>query len=351
MSRSQCAWFVTAAVLFAANGTIALLLLSGGREHVAAARARDVAAEDERSKALSVDLTEPGIGDAWVGSAEQLQREAVLAAVSVCGTLRVPSEWRLDMPTLMLEEGNVSWPCSLMQRVQGSNGVFEWCFDGVKPATYRLSVTEVGFGIRLEVGSQPMSCVVVEVPPPAAVLVRVFDAVLEEDIDVWIFSWDAGALSPGCVAIFDPDARGYRLRAPVGPIEVSAMCSLHGHVQQWAHFQVLPGQNEFVLELAKPMGVRVVLRDGESRFAPPTVLRNWLLSLASSVGTIAEGLDGGQVLSTMGHSDETIFYVDRPGSYRVVIPDVEGYEPVAEQRVDVALEELADLVVDLVRKP
>lgn len=265
-----------------------------------------------------------------------------LQRVEVSGRLIVPREWNWSMPTLTLvpQSGPRRMshpPCTYMTRVAESDGVFDWAFSDVYPGTYTMRLLEVAYGEALEVGPEGRSDVVFKIPPPADVLVRVFDEGPATEVEVRHLGWQSGP-GPQDSALFDADARGYRFRAPVGAIDVAAFADCHDHALRSHRFQVAPGTNEFVIALELPTGVRLVLRDGRRELTSP-----WETSI--------EGIDGGTCNWISGGGEGKHFYVDRPGRYRVVIPSLEGYEPILDQIVDVRLGEMTPLIVELVRKP
>jgi hypothetical protein len=61
-------------------------------------------------------------------------------------------------------------------------------------------------------------------------------------------------------------------------------------------------------------------------------------------------LDGGRLVSEQEDGGVVRVMVDRPGTYRVALPSIEGYRPVPPQEVVVGDELLSEVRIDLVRR-
>ncbi len=232
---------------------------------------------------------------------------------------------------------------SRMQLVDGKPGVVRWSAGRVRPGTYRLKVSGLGYQRQIEVGPSGARDVRIEIGEPADVAVRAVDSETGEDVDIaqmdWSLKLDDGHRGSGEDVERDAGDGKFHFRAPTGEIVLSLHDARFGWTQETV--RIHRGQKEHTLRLERACGFRVLLKDGDA-----TVPINW-----PSHKLEAKRTDGTGEASGWG-SDETGFRVtvSAPGLYQVTLGPIEGYEPIPVQEVAVKPREFVELVVKLARK-
>lgn len=278
----------------------------------------------------------------------------VLASVPMGGRLIVPTAWgkqdvlmtaRLLGTPLGGQSAHISMPTREMEPVEGQPGTWAWHLPAVQPGRWELGVHRPSFSITIEVGPQGRDDLLLELPEPGRVSLRVVDADSGRPADIESVSWyperPPGVTGGTLESVRrDPDAERFEFLAPQGEIVLHVWADGYEFVEQ--AIRVVPGLNEHVMQMERSCGIVLVLKDGpttipwddaweEAEFAPvvgEASARSW-------------GWDG---------SNRRIG-LETPGAWRVQLPRIPGYLPVPAQVVDVQPGTFATLAVELVRRP
>jgi hypothetical protein len=206
-----------------------------------------------------------------------------------------------------------------------------WAFDG-RTLPWRCTFAVDGDGeIRMEV------------PEPVETLVRLVDiesgAPPEAASVGWYVRLDGRARSHSIHSAEPGEAPGeFRLRSPVGPLQVSAKGPLYLAESRQLDADQLGGVEVF--ELRRAQGIRLRLRDPDGQV--PRLSNYWSIEFTPAEGEAAPG----DVLRS-GNEKELRITVAEPGSYRLVFPEFSGFEPVAPRDVEVEPGRLIDVEVTL----
>ena len=272
--------------------------------------------------------------------------------VALSGRLIVPPSWGEEAFALNLEPLDApvtaeNTPPTVRARhmspVDVSRGSYAWSAGRVPPGRYRVEVSPWFYKVLLDVPAGGLTDAEIRVPGPGDVVVHLRDLVTGEPVSLPFLFWSS--VHPeipggGSASVRSTDrVSPFRFRAPLGRIRVSTSIQA-GYQQASQTFEVDAGANELTLHLERSQGIRVVLRDGDA------VVRSRLLTPYR-----AEQIDGiGESVSWGAADGGIIVGVSKPGRYRVTVPDVDGFEPVPVQEVEVPAGETVELVIELKRK-
>ena len=284
-----------------------------------------------------------------------LEAEAPIARVPLAGTLVVAGGWDIDDLALVValvgvarggQQEYVVLRGAELAPIEGEPGSYAWRVEDVQPGIYRVALLEPEVGVDVEVGPTGREDVLVELGPPAAVVVRVVDAETGAELRPQHIHWGPGrADTPRggfdqSLEAVSPDAQGcYSFTAPIGPIDLTMIGATYEFAQE--RFQVGEGVNELTFAVRSACGFVVRLRDGDTAIP-------W----AKNAPLSAEGVDGdgrSSGFSTEG-ADRRV-KVSMPGTYRFDVPRIDGYELVPKQEVVVLPGRYTEHVVELVRVP
>jgi hypothetical protein len=182
---------------------------------------------------------------------------------------------------------------------------------------------------------------------PSITVIHVVDDATDRPVsDVKLF-WNCrrpkestgGGLEP---ATWDADISAFRANAPAGEVE----WSIHGVEHELVSDRftsLVAGPNEITLRVRRNCGVVLYLEDGSHRIAWDDQVQ-WAVSLVRVDGDL-------RVRGAMGGSEShgAYYVVDAPGAYRVTIPPLAGFEPIAPFEVNVPPAGFAEHVVELTR--
>jgi len=223
-------------------------------------------------------------------------------------------------------------------------GVYAWDAGLVQTGRYEINARSVEYGQVFEVGPAGRDDVVLEVPPPVEVTLRVDDAHTGRPAELDSLHWHCerpeGVRGGGLEsATREVGSEVYRLRVPDG---VTVVVTAHG-------FEYTPLQERFVasagLELTytvEPAAVVVVrLLDGDT----PVPWPHDDYGVGEAVGHAGR-------LNVRGRREGALrFNVTEPGRYRLRIPPVAGFEPHGPVVVDAVAGETREVEVGLTRRP
>lgn len=262
----------------------------------------------------------------------ELQPEIVPQVVAVTGTLSVPPEWGLDAFTLIFEDvGPRSWVRGLsidsLERDPDLPGT--WRFDAgeLELGTYVVEVAELGWVTRVDLSGRSAHELVLAVPPPGTATFRVTDASTGEvvgpaDVRAW-WKPEAYDLVEHHDLAYDEGAGSWRVTAPQG-----SEIGIQFQAEHLAHsievrIDDLPTERE--IELRRTSNLVLELFDGDAAVPPEPV---WW---AAMVEVVAK--DGGGEICGRDGFDFTTIKLSEPGTYEVVFPTLEGFQPIPKAEV------------------
>lgn len=247
---------------------------------------------------------------------------------TLAGTVIVPREWdlpgfrlhlRLTSDTVSERDGTRMQSGIELSAVEGRDDAWTFRFEKLVVGTWRVGVSPTMFATFVELPREGVQDCVIEVPKPAVANVRCIDRHTREDIEVESLQWRSSPSYTNQRRQAEPAGRPGRFtfRAPVG--EVSLVARGEGIRHDVERFELLEGENELVLELRRAAGIVLALRAGGRPLEWPADLD------ADAVHT--ENEDWGWYTYSVNDGKLTL-YVSEPGSYRVEVETLEGYDPV-----------------------
>ncbi len=231
-----------------------------------------------------------------------------------------------------------------MEREGDSPFLYRWTAPDVQPSRLIAEIQELGFSVVLEVGPRGLPDARIEVPPPAEVRVRCVDAETGHDVECEDVSWHhelpsgVGSWVHAPFA-FDATLACWTSRTPIGGLLLYAFGDAYASTDDTV--VVGPGANDSVLELHRKESLVVVLRDGRTQIPWDEELKPQL-----------EPAEGQRQWESWTRSAGTItLHRIESGLYKMTIPEILGYEPVAESVVRLEKGTVTEHVVELVRRP
>jgi len=276
-----------------------------------------------------------------------------LEEVPIGGEIVLPAAWKIEMFLLcanLLDRNlgeqatNRSIASTSMERDEEQPEIWRWRLEEAQPGRYELQLFPIQHRISLEVGPAGREDIVIEVPPPGEVRVRVVDAAtgLEAAVDRVMWSgtrprWVRSSTMTG--AEWNAGARHWEFRAPQGEVIVGADGG--GYYGMDEVVQVGPEPVEVTLTVDRDWRIELRLTDGSTPIPWPPGVQVEILADPNGEPGLAWG----------GDSLVYEILVEEPGTYRLAVPDIPGYEPIPEQEVYVGESGLAELEIELVRTP
>jgi hypothetical protein len=296
-----------------------------------------------------------GSVEARIRAGEKSEVTLVLAEVEAAtwvtaeGTLTLPPAWELDAFHLVLGlqeapragwSGQVDLTNDSMERVNRAAGLYRWSAN-VQPGSYSAFVPETGWFTALEIGPTGAQDVHLEVAPPCQLRVRCVEDASGAEAEVdgldWAYVRDSTLLPASEHFQRDAATGAWEVRAAIGTLLVRAFRD--GEIVQ-QHVAAAEGLNELTLRLPRITGLRVVLVDGDAGVA-------WgerhpaLRPLEGQAAPVPRRPAGNRAL----------LRASEPGGYVLVLPEIPGYEPVPEARVQLLPDTIGEHVVRLRRRP
>ncbi|MEM1447921.1 MAG: hypothetical protein AAGI22_02355 [Planctomycetota bacterium] len=270
---------------------------------------------------------------------------------ALSGRLVLPREWGLNMFHLNLEllgsaldggDGRIRIQPSQFERVGRSKDTFAFDVGEVLVGQYKATLSELEYSIVFDLGPEGRSDLLIEVPPPAQITVRVIDTTTGRVADLDTLAWNpvrpkeamGGGLNS---AERRADEEDFRLTVPRGPVHISTHSDMYGWTGE--DVDALDGA-EIVLEVAPVPRAILRLVDGETAVPWPR----------DDYGK-GEAVDGSGRLGSRGQREGALhFNVTEAGRYRLNIPEINGFEPHPPVELDLVAGELVEHVVELVRR-
>ena len=257
----------------------------------------------------------------------------------VTGTLSVPEAWgdsdfslvfsQIQRPSLgrkFTKGGDgIRVPNSAM--VPGQKGGREWRFDAghLHPGTYRVTVPKVSFRELVEIPHGRSHELALRLPAPHAALLELIDAetggpITDEEPGLKI-EFDR----PG-LATYDRGLGKWRVRAPLGPLELSVISMRHSYEEM--DLVVTNPISETRLELEPDCTLSLVLFDGSTE-VPYDV--GW----ARDVKMTSSRADPVVRPSWYSGSSGQYYILPGLGTYYLAFPELEDFEPIPDTAVHI----------------
>ncbi len=258
------------------------------------------------------------------------------------GFLDVPRAWQLEPFSLVFRlegvplgdwRGRKGLANNEMTREEAGDRVrYHWTLPAARVGSYLASIDEIGWWQPIDLSETGLEGIRLDVPPPCEVSVRWVDEA-GAPVEVEQVFWRTRASDWGRQsAKWNGPTEAWLFRACPGELQVgTSVEDLFFHREDAS---VVPGSNEFELRIPRVAAVRVRLRDG-ANWIP--WFEEWELRFRPLEGQDPE----------RGGSDRESFWHDDPGSYALLLPELDGYEPVPEQIVRLEKGVVQELVIEL----
>ncbi len=268
------------------------------------------------------------------------------------GQLMVPAEWGFESMTLNVKLLGNPLPGNRdeiyirkrdLDPVPGREGLYNWSAGSVQPGRYTLILNPPEYGVTVLVGEAGLKDAYIEVPLPARVSVRVIDAFDRTDVALDEISWHPkrppGVTGGGLEsAAKNTQSNRFEFLAPQGEIEIAIWSDKH--TSRHRSFTVLPGFNEFEIELELACGFVLLVKDGEID-----------MPLNSDWYVKATEVDGKGSTRSYSYGEGGVrIGVSNPGTYRFEFPTPEEFKPLPVQEVVVEPGKFVERVIRLERK-
>jgi hypothetical protein len=269
-----------------------------------------------------------------------LDEPATVQFGSLVGKVVIPSGWPEGQLALMFRlqgapiGGGGIFFLRDLTRTSDQPAIYEWSVPEIQAGRWDIEFSDPPCATVVEVEPGRRSEVVIEVPAPAPVRLRVVERGTEVMVDLDRVFWNPHRPPPsgsttlsGAIVVFggtildvrqNPETGLFEFQASLGEIDVSAHSDEYERIEKT--FEIHEGLNELTMEAERSIGVEVVLKDG-STVIPGDFASNFEV----------ERIDGDPVRKwgTGGDGPGVHLTVSSPGLYRVTIPEIDGYLPVA----------------------
>jgi hypothetical protein len=271
------------------------------------------------------------------------------------GMLVFPGEWEdrriaidfepMDRPQAKTGEG-IRVELESMEPVAGRSGHYRWSAGVVVPGKYLATIREFELQVIVDVGPAGRKDAEIRIGAPTEIEVRVVDAETGAPADVERLWWNCRRPeeSTGGSSHWAPRADGlgvFSFQAPAAEIELSA----HAVGYEWneEHVTARPiEKNVFTLKLKRSCGLIVTVREAEG--ALPYDLIDDAIDVRDNSGSDA-------VRGSSSDRNEHRLTLDGPGTYKVTIGKLPGYQPVEPVTVEVPPGKFVNHEVMLRREP
>jgi len=288
--------------------------------------------------------------------------------VALAGTLFVPPSWDAATIELLLQPSDrranfaagpqQALPLSSMAAVAARPGLYRWRFEGITPSTYHLSVGDELCSQWIEVGSGGRDDVELVLPEIADVTAHVVDAESGAPVEVFDLLWFSspesgrqfgGRFLPlktrGAGAPALRTASTFTCRCPVGVGRFTVQSAEWQNDDRQPDVELHVGEQQVDVQVRRMIGVVVVFRVDGRTVPWPADSDRPRVSVAP-IGEVAQP----RSLALIAYDDDARFIVPAPGWYRITVPKLEGFAPVAPIDVDVDSSGFVTRVVDLQRE-
>lgn len=216
----------------------------------------------------------------------------------------------------------------------------------LRVARQQLYLDDAQFGIECEVTSASPQEVTLDVPACGKVVVIVKDAVtgalVEKPVVCYQYLGNKTSSGNGMTGIAPSGPGRVEVRSPLGKIRLF----VHGeagapYLTESPELDVVAGDQEIAVALKRARTITIVFHEGERPVDCGMAVMN--LKLFDARGPVtAQGTSFG--------SGKLTCLVKDAENYTLSLPPVAGYMPIPDMQVDLTSQDLADLVIQLVRQ-
>jgi hypothetical protein len=275
-----------------------------------------------------------------------------LERANAAGVVYLPVEWKQDRVVVSLElldtalDGSDSHSILTVEKEpveRDGLAAYRWSRQGLQAGRYELEVSDPSYSVVIDIPPGGRGNYELVVPPPAELHVLIVDAATGADVLTEKLHWNSrrpeGVSGGGLErAKRDPTGRGYRIRAPEGPID------LHLWTDDYQPYNTSVDLRQRVLEhtarLEPACGVVLKLRDRDTYVAFPEGWHGGLRALAGD----------GQASLTHYGSLERKMMVTEPGTYLIDPPKLSGYRQPPTATIEVFARQYTEHIVELERE-
>lgn len=262
----------------------------------------------------------------------------------IAGSLVLPKSWgtaiRLEITSreriTSSRRSAISLPFARMKN--SANSTYSFDAGQLLVGDYQVCVHGTQYRTQFSLPASGRQDLVITVPEPRFVRLRIVDAETNRDVQAAVdLSWFSKpkGWAGHCSAEHMVGTRlGYQCTAPVGPITFRVRPV--GYRAKEQTFEVREDPNEFVMRVQRDCGVALVLKDGNNTVPWPD---NHIAKLTDSTGKSVVAHCYGNRISAM-----------RPGECTLVVPRIQGYDPIAKQVVVVNAWQYTTVEIQLRRK-
>jgi hypothetical protein len=273
---------------------------------------------------------------------------------ALSGVLRIPVAWKPQRVGVIATPlgkssgaGGKGSPAEIGEaQTTATYNSYPWRIEQMHTGRHEVISQDPPFAIVTELLPGGTSGVIIDIPPPANVSVRVIDAETGEPVDVASVMWrsnagDRGRHGAGASVQRNAVTGTYDFQCPIGEVEISTFGGKTSSHER-ASVSVREGNNSFTLSLTKGSGVVLKVMDGDR------VIR---VEGTRAFKIVEVGGDGKPNSWTTGGPTVTVG-LPHPGRYSIALAKpIPGYLMPAEQIVDLAAGTMSDVVIRLTRKP
>ncbi len=230
-----------------------------------------------------------------------------------------------------------------LKAVAGQPGSYSFAIPPKEVGQYEFDLSPLGWKQIYDLPPEGRTDLRFELPDPVELTVYVVEETNGEPADVdhvsWNPVWPKGSRGGGSMTQRDPTSPGvFRFNVTRGRINLSCWAAPYMHTSKTFDPR---NTTEITLEVARASRASLTLRDGDNTIPWP-----------EGAEYDVEPLNGGDGYYNSSGSGNGVrwFGVSKPGQYRLVLPEINGFEPHEPVEFEMLKGEQINLVIDLIRR-
>ena len=266
----------------------------------------------------------------------RIERSPTAKTARLAGKLILPADWQLEARKLRaqllgtaLDGGDGRLRLGQFTLLPGTLDSWAWDAGEVQLGRYRFTYDPLAFSTIVQVHSEGVSDLVLELPPPVDVSVLLRDQRSGEVVPKDLISWtmdeaDGEQRNLAGRLVREAGQERFEGRLPRSVVTLKTFFT-PGYAPLEQRVDLATGLTEIVIEMRPTYLLEVLFVDGDR--VVPLVRDGW-------PEVRDEENSGGQCLESSSRGDAYTFQFDRPGRYLVDFPQIPGYErPLARELV------------------
>jgi len=254
------------------------------------------------------------------------------------GEVLLPVEWEQPKFTLNLRNvGNVKGEVEEitilhrgMENHESAPGVYHWDAGKAPLGKYQLQIRPINYGLVFTVPKEGLTDLHIQIPLPCHVSLRVIDTASGKDADINNIYSEMKQFSLGWDTLFkNPETGFYEFKSAQGEIIFHLRNTAYSVAESNTNlFSILPGRNDFKLNVSRSCGVKLCFVDQSTNTIIPYDDK-WKVKLIQVDGEGESNFRryyGGQYKGVLVR-------VSNPGRYKIHLPKIPGYLPLECQEV------------------